>query len=123
VKPDDLSFALRYYRGECLIELLQTSTVFSGGRLVLALGTPRGGKPGLGDNVYAAEKLLRAAEAAGLITRGKTELIREFQVFGVAGRLPSNFDDDPAQRSLVEFCWMVNFPVPDFTRVLELLAR
>jgi hypothetical protein len=70
----ELDFAIRYYRGEVFREWL--SMLFStgyghGSDLVMALGSPRGDRPGLSDNVYAADKFLRAAVGVGWIVQSE----------------------------------------------------
>jgi hypothetical protein len=52
-------------------KLLNDTTFAHGADLVEELGTPIGGKSGLADNVYAAEKILEELESLGYISRGK----------------------------------------------------
>lgn len=93
---NDLTFALKYYRGDVFAkwaEHLVFTTFNHGDTLVKMLGTPTSERPGLADNVYAAGKLLEAAEKAGWIVRAdhaspSTEQ-RFFGVGGMAGKNPN----------------------------------
>jgi len=71
--PESLTFALKYFRGYIFREWLRGCRdrgFAHGSELVEMLGTPRDGKPGLADNVNAADQLLRAATEEGWILQG-----------------------------------------------------
>lgn len=61
------------------------TTFAHGAELVEALGSPSNGKPGMPDNVYAAEQCLKAALEAGLIVQGQQSPTRAQRFFGVGG--------------------------------------
>lgn len=104
----DWEFCLKYYRGEILLDLISTREVFHGEELVLALGSPYKGKPGLADNVATAEKLLRCASEAGLVKRGKWRATKQQMFFEVALGLPNRYN--LPHRSITEFFWEKNYP-------------
>ena len=95
---------MRNYRGHLLVELADGKGIFHGEDLVMALGTPRDGKPGLGDNVASAEKCLKAAEASNFIKRVKWQPTRQQLFFGVGGLGAPN-RHNMAYRSATEFIW------------------
>lgn len=63
-----------------------------GSELVKELGTPRDGKPGRTDNVYAAERLLAAAVADGWLLPGRELPTREQRYFGIGGQTRATGD-------------------------------
>ena len=83
-----LTFYKGIYRGYVFDEWLasvQGRGYGTGSELLMLLGTPRDGRPGLTDNVYAADCLLRAAEREGLIKRVSHDPSRDLQFFGCGG--------------------------------------
>jgi hypothetical protein len=70
-----LELTLKYYRGDVfarwLREGLDGETELHGSYLADLLGTPYGGRPGLADNNYAADRLLTEAAAAKWIFKGR----------------------------------------------------
>jgi DNA polymerase III sliding clamp (beta) subunit (PCNA family) len=87
----DLAFAIKNYRGEVFAEWLShlyNTTFNHGSELVLLLGTPRAGKPGMTDNVDAADKLLRAAAEEGWIQKASASPTpsADQRFFGIGGQ-------------------------------------
>jgi hypothetical protein len=87
--PKDLIFALRCHRGICFHEWIRNGSFrgfLHGYDLVYAMGSPRGEQPGLVDNVYRAEKVLKAAMALGWLTQSEVKKPHQSQhFFGVGG--------------------------------------
>lgn len=85
---ESLAFYKSVFRGAVFEEWLEGVRgrgYGSGSDLIIMLGTPREGRPGLGDNVYAADCLLRAAEREGIIKRVSHDPSVELQFFGCGG--------------------------------------
>ena len=117
---DDIYFVIKFYRGEIFKEWLQRLWDVHGNHgneLAKLLGTPRNGKPGMTDNVYAADKVLLAAEKAGWIRRLETATPTvEQRFFGVGGMRGNH--KHPDCRSAVEFWWE---PIRDCKETIEFL--
>ena len=107
---DTLEFLRLIYRGAVFDEWLQLVRLrgyMQGGTLAEMLGTPRDGKPGLGDNVHAADAYLAAAEREGVIVRGRHDPTREIAFFGCGGRSVRRGRPDRWSRP-VEFGWTIS---------------
>ena len=108
----DLTFVLKYYQGDKFVAWLRRARdtmLGSGHDLVMAIsGT---------DNVYSAERVLRAAEAAGLIERGSYAPSVEMQFFGVGGLSGKDHAKQPeSERSKTTFNWTVTDKGREFLR-------
>ena len=87
---DDLQFVLRHYNHNDSIRAwlthLWATSYGHGSQLVMLLGTPQSGRPGLPDNGAAADQILRVLTDAGWIVRAKDPTPSfEQQFFGVGG--------------------------------------
>lgn len=97
-----MSLALHYLsRWSAWRDRLNNTTFNHGSELVLELGTPRDGKPGLMDNVYVAETILRDLEERGLIRREKYAPTPQQRFMGVNG----GWTDSLMAQSLVTYGW------------------
>lgn len=97
-----MSLALHYLsRWSRWRDRLNNTTFNHGSELVLELGTPRDGKPGLTDNVYVAETILRDLEERGLIRREKYAPTSQQRFMGVNG----GWTDNLMARSLTTYGW------------------
>lgn len=105
---NELLFALRFYshgRFNEWLALVEGHGYRAGHELAELIGTPQGDKPGSPDNVYAAEKLLMAATAAGLIERQGHDPGLTLRFLGVGGRSIGRKPDQHS--SAVEFGYVV----------------
>lgn len=84
----ELAFWMQVQRGHVFVSWLREvhgRGYAQGGKLVEMLGTPSAGRPGLPDNVYAADKYLFLAEASEVIVRQSHDPTIELCFFGCGG--------------------------------------
>lgn len=101
---------LRFYQGSALRRWMSTliGGPKRGGDLLHLVKGP--------DSVYTAERLLKAAEAEGLIERGNWEPTREMRFFGVGGL---EVRKESSHSSAVEFAWSLTDPGREFLETAE----
>lgn len=111
---EPLDFLVKYYRGEVFLEWLDK--VYRNGSahghdLVIALGSPRGIRPGLTDNVNAADQFLKAAIREGFVLQGECAPFAEQIFFDVERNLKSK---GPRYPRYYQF-----YPVPELLNILR----
>lgn len=92
-----LEFCRRFYRGEVFdawLEECRGRGYLEGSKLAHMLGSPHEGRPGLPDNVSAADEFLKAAVDEGLLRKLKHNPSVEQRFFGVGGRTVKKGGDE-----------------------------